>query len=209
MAGPRAGGPGNTRGARRKARSSPDSDEEFRPGGRAVRGGRAAPARAASTELTTPGARRPIYAGRHPTGVPLGPCPWAFLSAEQACTLLRCSGCTCPALGYPLPIVRPARCMRAWHSAVMPAYSEPLILSSLSPATPCGSGAAQALGPAPAAQRLKAACPSAQGRPAPAASAPAWPAGSARGLHPPSLSFSVALTPAPPAVVCGSCSAPG
>ena len=47
---------------------------------------------------------------------------------------------------------------------------------------------------------MKAACPSVHGHPAPAASAPAWPAGSARELHSPSLSFSFALTPAPPAM---------
>ena len=52
-----------------------------------------------------------------------------------------------------------------------------------------GAGAAAAGAPAlvPAVQRVKAMCPSAHGRPAPAASAPAWPAGSARGLFLPHL----------------------
>ncbi len=69
--------------------------------------------------------------------------------------------------------------------------------------------AAGALAPAPTMQRLKATCPSAQGRPVPAASAPAWPAESARGLHFPSISFSFAQTLVRRAIVCSSCSAPG
>ena len=124
----------------------------------------------------------------------------------------RCSGCTRPALGLSASICEASaeHDDKAWQSAVIAGCCEPfsLLELSLSDAAwlrcclgaqgrsagaergkPAGGGAEAAgvLAPAPAIQRLKAECPSAHGHPASAASAPVWPAGSASGLHSPSL----------------------